>query len=369
MPSHSSPFHRADQVAQESPPPSPAELSRKAEVIQQLQGIQEPALQNDLVSLGMVRNLQVVGDYVYLRLYVGRHQLYLQDQVQQTLTQLPWCKKAYAQLCTIPGVRTTLAVSSGKGGVGKSTTAVNLAAALTRTGARVGLLDADIYGPNVPQMLGLGQAQVRVVDTPDGQRFVPLEAHGIKLMSVGLLAEQDHPLAWRGPVMHKILTQFIHEVDWGELDYLLIDLPPGTGDAQITIVQESPICGVVMVTTPQQVSVSDVRRSVHMFRQVGVPVLGLVENMSYLLCGHCGEPTPIFGSGGGAQIATELSVPLWGQVPIDPRICAQGDAGEPLPLQAPDAPLSQIFGQIASGLNATFGLSPAQIERELQPLV
>ena len=217
-------------------------------------------------------------------------------------------------------------------------------------------------------MLGLGQSQVRVTDTPDGQRFEPLEAHGIKLMSVGLLAERDHPLAWRGPVMHKILTQFIHDVNWGELDYLLIDLPPGTGDAQITIVQESPICGVVMVTTPQQVAVSDVRRSVHMFRQVGVPVLGLVENMSYLLCGHCGEPTPIFGSGGGAQIATELSVPLWGQVPIDPRICEQGDNGEPLPLKQPDAPLSQIFGQIATGLNGTFGLAPVQAERALQLL-
>jgi len=368
MPSHSSPFHRADEPPQPEATLSPEELQRKAEVIQQLRTLREPTLQNDLVSLGMVRNLRIVQDYVYLRLYVGCHQLHLQELVQQTLGQLPWCKKAYAQLCTIPGVRTTLAVSSGKGGVGKSTTAVNLAAALTRTGAKVGLLDADIYGPNVPQMLGLGQSQVRVTDTPDGQRFEPLEAHGIKLMSVGLLAERDHPLAWRGPVMHKILTQFIHDVNWGELDYLLIDLPPGTGDAQITIVQESPICGVVMVTTPQQVAVSDVRRSVHMFRQVGVPVLGLVENMSYLLCGHCGEPTPIFGSGGGAQIATELSVPLWGQVPIDPRICEQGDNGEPLPLKQPDAPLSQIFGQIATGLNGTFGLAPVQAERALQLL-
>ncbi len=356
MSSHSSPFHRAAEAPTEAPPSAEA-IARKAEVIAQLKTLCEPTLGNDLVSLGMVRNLQVVDDYVYLRLYVGRHQLNLQQRVQDTLSQLPWCKKAYAQLCTIPGVRTTLAVSSGKGGVGKSTTAVNLAAALAKTGAKVGLLDADIYGPNVPQMLGLGHSEVRVIDTPEGQRFVPLEAHGIKLMSVGLLAKGDHPLAWRGPVMHKILTQFLHEVEWGELDYLLIDLPPGTGDAQITIVQESPICGVVMVTTPQQVAVSDVRRSVHMFRQVGVPVLGLVENMSYLLCGHCGEPTPIFGSGGGAQIATELSVPLWGQVPIDPRICEQGDAGVPLPMKLPDAPLSQIFEQIALGLNATFGVA------------
>ena len=265
-------------------------------------------------------------------------------------------------------MRTTLAVSSGQVGVGKSSTAVNLAAALVQTGAKVGLLDADIYGPNVPQMLGLGQSQVQVIDTPNSEKFVPLEAHGIKLMSVGLLAERDHPLAWRGPVMHKIITQFLQEVEWGELDYLLIDLPPGTGDAQITIVQESPICGVVMVTTPQQVAIADVRRSVYMFRQVGVPVLGLVENMSYLLCGHCGEPTPIFGAGGGDQIAAELSMPLWGKVPIDPRICAQGDAGEPLPLKVPDAPLSQIFGQIALGLNTTFGLVPAQAVPVLQPL-
>lgn len=358
MSNHSSPFHRPNTSSQtESPPSDPQVLARKAEVIALLKEIEETTLKKDLVSLGMVRNLQVVDDYVYLRLYVGSHQYDLQHQVQHRLSQLSWCKKVYVQLCTIPGVRTTLAVSSGKGGVGKSTTAVNLAAALTRTGAKVGLLDADIYGPNVPQMLGLGQSSVQVRETSAGERFVPLEAHGIKLMSVGLLAQKDHPLAWRGPVMHKILTQFIHEVDWGELDYLLIDLPPGTGDAQITIVQESPICGVVMVTTPQQVAVSDVRRSVYMFRQVGVPVLGLVENMSYLLCGHCGEPTPIFGQGGGLEIASELQVPLWGQVPIDPRICELGDKGQPLPLKIPDAPLSQIFEQIAVGLNQTFGLS------------
>ncbi|MBE9077781.1 Mrp/NBP35 family ATP-binding protein [Romeria aff. gracilis LEGE 07310] len=356
MPNHASPFQPADAASQpESASPDPQALARKAEVTQLLKGVMEPQLSADVVGLGMVRNLRVVDDYVYLRLYVGSHQHQLQDRVQQQLAGLPWCKKVYVQLCTISGVRTTLAVSSGKGGVGKSTTAVNLAAALTQTGASVGLLDADIYGPNVPQMLGLGQSNVQVRETPDGQRFIPLEAHRIRLMSVGLLAQSDHPLAWRGPVMHKILTQFIHEVDWGELDYLLIDLPPGTGDAQITIVQESPICGVVMVTTPQQVAVADVRRSVHMFRQVGVPVLGLVENMSYLLCGHCGEPTPIFGAGGGEQIAAELQVPLWGKVPIDPRICAQADAGMPLPLQVPDAPISQIFGQIALGLNQTFG--------------
>ncbi|MEL6248578.1 MAG: Mrp/NBP35 family ATP-binding protein [Cyanobacteria bacterium J06627_15] len=359
MPDHPSPFTRQphavpDAVPANPVPANPVTEARKQAAIHCLKQVIEPTLNNNIVDLGMVRNLRVVDNYVYLRLYIGSHQQSLKEQTQLALGDLDWCQKAYIQICTIPGVRTTLAVSSGKGGVGKSTTAVNLAAALTQTGARVGLLDADIYGPNVPQMLGLSQSEVEVIETAFGRRFKPLEAHGIKVMSVGLLAEPDHPLAWRGPVLHKIITQFIQEVDWGELDYLLIDLPPGTGDAQITIIQESPICGVVMVTTPQQVAVSDVRRSIHMFRQVGVPVLGLVENMSYWVCGCCGERTSIFGSGGGEQMAQELSVPLLGQVPIDPQICQRGDTGQPLPLVDDQAPLSQVFGEIATGLNNTF---------------
>lgn len=325
----------------------------KQEVIQQLRQIIEPVLKNNIVSLGMVRNLRVIEDYIYLRLYIGQHQHSLQTQVQSTLSSLSWCKKTYIQLCTIPGVRTTLAISSGKGGVGKSTVAVNLAAALSLQGAKVGLLDADVYGPNVPQMLGLGQAAVQVIDTPNGQRFLPLEAHGIKVMSVGLLAEPDHPLAWRGPVLHKVVTQFIQQVEWGELDYLLIDLPPGTGDAQITIIQESPICGVILVTTPQQVAIADVRRSIHMFRQVGVPVLGVVENMSYLI-DHSGEPVPIFGKEGGTQLAAELHTPLLGQIPIDARICAGGDIGKPLTLTDPMSAIGQVLTQTATTLDATF---------------
>jgi ATP-binding protein involved in chromosome partitioning len=327
---------------------------RQAAVIQRLKQVYERMLQRDIVSLGMVRNLRIVEDYVYLRLYVGAHQQHLQTEIQSALSDLSWCQKTYVQLCTIPDVKTTLAISSGKGGVGKSTAAVNLAAALSLQGARVGLLDADVYGPNVPQMLGLGQATVEVRDFENGQRFLPLEAHGIKVMSVGLLAEPDHPLAWRGPVLHKIVTQFLHQVDWGELDFLLIDLPPGTGDAQITIVQESPICGVVLVTTPQQVAIADVRRSVHMFRRVGVPVLGMLENMSYLICGQCGTPTPIFGKGGGEQLAAELGVSLLGQVPIDPGVCDGGDRGVPMAIAHPDSLVSQIFSQIAQGIMTTF---------------
>lgn len=360
MPNHESPFIRQSfNEPQNAPETNLAAAARKQAAIVCLKQVIEPRLNNNIVELGMVRNLRVVDNYVYFRLYIGVHQQSLKEQAQLALGDLGWCEKAYIQVCTIPGVRTTLAVSSGKGGVGKSTTAVNLAAALTKAGAKVGVLDADIYGPNVPQMLGLGHADVEIVKTAEGDRFKPLEAHGIKVMSVGLLAEPEHPLAWRGPVLHKIITQFIQEVEWGELDYLLIDLPPGTGDAQITIIQESPICGVVMVTTPQQVAVSDVRRSIHMFRQVGVPVLGLVENMSYLICDCCGDRTSIFGTGGGDQMAAELSVPLLGQVPIDPKICAGGDTGQPLPIADEDAPLSKVFGAIALGLNNTFspGLS------------
>lgn len=361
MSNHASPFSSGTPSVPDTVPENPVVAARKQQAIHCLKQVVEPTLNNNIVELGMVRNLRVVDNFVYLRLYIGAHQQALKEQAQLSLCDLGWCQKAYIQLCTIPGVRTTLAVSSGKGGVGKSTTAVNLAAALTKAGAKVGILDADIYGPNVPQMLGLGHADVEVIETPEGKRFKPLEAHGIKVMSVGLLAEPDHPLAWRGPVLHKIITQFIQEVAWGELDYLLIDLPPGTGDAQITIIQESPICGVVMVTTPQQVAVSDVRRSIHMFRQVGVPVLGLIENMSYLICGCCGDRTSIFGSGGGEQMAQELKVPLLGQVPIDPNVCAGGDNGRPLPLVDDDAALSVVFNAIAASLNQTFSTLPSEL--------
>jgi len=334
---------------------------RKAEVSQLLKQVIVPILNTDIVSLGMVRNLRIVDDYIYLRLYVGSHQLELKEKAIAVLANLDWSKKTYVEICTIPQVRTTLAVSSGKGGVGKSTVAVNLAAALSLTGAKVGLLDADVYGPNIPQMLGLGHADIQVIDTANGQRFIPLEAHGIKVMSVGLLAEPDHPLAWRGPVLHKIITQFIHQVEWGELDYLLIDLPPGTGDAQITIVQESPICGVILVTTPQQVAIADVRRSVYMFRQVGVPVLGIVENMSYLLIedtnqdGEDFQPHQyIFGKGGGKLLSDELQAPLLGQIPIHVRICEGGDRGLPITLGDRDFLPSQVFAGIAQALTTTF---------------
>ena len=368
MAEHASPIHLqqpssgADRTAGEA-----IASDRERDAIAALKTVTEPNLGKDIVSLGMARNLRIVDDYVSVRLYIGAHQTDLESSVLEVLNDLPWCKKGYVQRCSIPGVRTTIAVSSGKGGVGKSTTAVNLAAALSLQGAKVGLLDADVYGPNVPHMLGLGHADVEVLDTPGGQRFRPLEAHGIQVMSVGLLADPDHPLAWRGPVLHKIVTQFIHDVEWGELDYLLIDLPPGTGDAQITIVQESPICGVLLVTTPQQVALGDVRRSIHMFRNVGVPVLGIVENMSYMKQDN-GDRLFVFGTGGGEKLAEELNAPLMGQVPLDPNICSQGDLGKPIPLLDEHSDISLIFGQIACGLIRTFGINDENVNLKVNNL-
>ncbi|MGK7912359.1 MAG: Mrp/NBP35 family ATP-binding protein [Synechococcus sp.] len=356
MVEHSSPIQVQQPPSKQEQATDDKVLMQEREAIAALKTVIEPNLGKDIVSLGMVRNLRIVDDYVSVRLYIGAHQTDIEEQVLQKLNDLPWSKKGYVQRCSIPGVRTTIAVSSGKGGVGKSTTAVNLAAALSMQGAKVGVLDADVYGPNVPHMLGLGHADVEVFETPNGQRFRPLEAHGIKVMSVGLLAEPDHPLAWRGPVLHKIVTQFIHDVEWGELDYLLIDLPPGTGDAQITIVQESPICGVVLVTTPQQVALSDVRRSIHMFRNVGVPVLGIVENMSYLKQDN-GDRLFVFGAGGGEQLSKELNAPLMGQVPLEPNICSQGDRGKPIPLIDNQSDISLVFGQIACELIRIFGMN------------
>ena len=226
---------------------------------------------------------------------------------------------AYPQLGRI------IAVSSGKGGVGKSTVAVNIAVALAKMGKRVGIMDADIYGPNLPLMLGVDAAPL-VVD----EKIVPLEAYGIKVMSIGFLIEKEQPAIWRGPIVMKILTQFLKDVAWGQLDYFLVDMPPGTGDAQLSLVQATQVHGAVIVTTPQQVSVGDALRGVKMFERTAVPVLGIVENMSYFENPETGKPIALFGTGGGARLAEECNLPLIGQVPLDPRIQEGGDTGRPI---------------------------------------
>ena len=241
-----------------------------------------------------------------------------------------------------PNLGRIVAISSGKGGVGKSTVAVNLAVALARQGLRVGLMDADVYGPNIPMMMGVNSAPPVV-----GDRIQPLSAHGVKLMSLGFLIEREQPAIWRGPIVMKIVTQFLRDVNWGTLDYLLVDMPPGTGDAQLSLVQATHVHGAVIVTTPQPVSTGDALRGAKMFERVGVPVIGIVENMSYLLCAHCGKPTPLFGSGGGRALADELHVPLLGEVPVETAVREGGDTGIPIVLAHPESQAARALSSIS----------------------
>jgi ATP-binding protein involved in chromosome partitioning len=241
-----------------------------------------------------------------------------------------------------PNLGKIIAISSGKGGVGKSTVAVNLAVALAQQGARVGLMDADIYGPNIPLMMGVNEPPMVIQE-----RIIPLEAHGVKVISLGFLIDRDQPAIWRGPIIMKIITQFLRDVAWGTLDYFIVDLPPGTGDAQLTLVQATQVTGAVIVTTPQEVSVGDALRGVKMFERVTVPVLGIVENMSWFECPHCGKPSPIFGSGGGERLAKELELPLLGQIPLYQRVMEGGDRGAPIVAAEPASSAARALASIA----------------------
>lgn len=244
---------------------------------------------------------------------------------------------------TLPGVANVIAVSSAKGGVGKSTVAVNLALALAREGATVGLLDADIYGPSLPVLTGVRQEP----EVHDGDRIQPLQAHGLKLMSMGFLAGQNAPVVWRGPLLAQAVQQFLQQVDWGELDALILDLPPGTGDIPLTLSQAVALSGAVIVTTPQEVALQDVTRGMAMFDKVDVDLLGLVENMSYYLCPHCDERHEIFGHGGGRETAARLELEFLGEIPLDPAIRAGGDSGAPTMVAEPESPRGEAFASIA----------------------
>ena len=242
-----------------------------------------------------------------------------------------------------PNLGTVLAISSGKGGVGKSTVATNLAVALAQRGARVGLMDADIYGPNIPRMMGV-QAPLQV---DENARIIPLEAHGIKLVSIGFLIERDQPAIGRGPIILKVITQFLRDVNWGQLDFLLVDMPPGTGDAQLSLVQATHVSGAIIVTTPQDVAAGDALRGAKMFQRVDVPVIGVIENMSWLECAHCGKPTKIFGEGGGQKLSDELGVPLLGQIPLYPQVLVGGDSGVPIVVSEPGSAAAKALLQTA----------------------
>ena len=246
----------------------------------------------------------------------------------------------------IPGVKFLIAVGSGKGGVGKTTVAVNLAIALASQGAKVGLLDADVYGPNVPLMMGTRENPHSI-----GERIQPLANHGVKLMSMGFLSPGDKPLVWRGPMLHSVIQQFLRSVDWGELDYLVIDLPPGTGDVQISMIQTAPISGAVIVTTPSEVSLEDARKAIHMFNQVRVPILGVVENMSYLTTSS-GERIDVFGTGGGQKMAGTMGVPFLGELALDPEVRKAGDSGKPVALRGAADAQAKGFHDLASAVKA-----------------
>ena len=255
----------------------------------------------------------------------------------------------------MPALGKVLAISSGKGGVGKSTVSANLAAALARDGHRVGLMDADIYGPNIPRMFGLS-------DKPEvqGGKIQPLEAHGVKLMSLGFIVERDAPAIWRGPIIMKIIGQFLRDVAWGELDYFLVDLPPGTGDAQLSLTQIVRLHGAIIVTTPQEMAVGDSLRGAKMFERVGIGVVGIVENMSYFVCPHCHEHSEVFLAGGGSRLAAELGVPLLGQIPLQAGMAELADKGEPIVVSQPDSPAGVALRELArTVITRTAGLVPA----------
>jgi ATP-binding protein involved in chromosome partitioning len=247
----------------------------------------------------------------------------------------------------IPGVENLIAVGSGKGGVGKTTVAVNLALALARLGHRTALLDADVYGPNVPLMLGTDQTPEAI-----GDRIQPIERHGLRVMSMGFISPGDKPLIWRGPMLHNVIQQFLRQVDWGGVEYLIVDLPPGTGDVALSLIQTAPITGAIVVTTPSDVSLEDARKAVHMFRQVRVELLGIVENMSYLVCPHCQKRVDVFSHGGGRRTAEEMGVHFLGEVPLDPEVRVGGDAGESVALRPPEDPHAAAFYDLARNVAA-----------------
>jgi ATP-binding protein involved in chromosome partitioning len=263
--------------------------------------------------------------------------------------------RAFSGKAAMPGVKNVIAVASGKGGVGKSTTAVNLALALAERGARVGLMDADVYGPSIPMMMGV---QKRPKMTEE-KKILPIEAHGLATMSMGYLSDEKTPVIWRGPMVSGLIQQFMSVVEWGNLDYLVIDLPPGTGDIQLTLCQQAPLAGAVIVTTPQDVSLLDARKGLKMFEQVNVPVLGLIENMSFFVCGHCGQRTEIFRHGGGQEEAVRLNVPFLGEIPLDPEVVIGGDEGQPILLRSPKSPVAEAYRKVASAMAAQLSIANA----------
>ncbi|WP_336133306.1 Mrp/NBP35 family ATP-binding protein [Natronomonas amylolytica] len=323
-------------------------------ILDRLSTVEDPELGDDIVSLGLVNDVRIDGDTVSIDLALGAPysptETDMAGEVREALADTGLELDLSASIDTelssdeqvLPGVENVIAVASGKGGVGKSTVAVNLAAGLSQMGARVGLFDADIYGPNVPRMV---DADERPKATHD-ENIVPPEKYGMKLMSMDFLVGEDDPVIWRGPMVHKVLTQLWEDVEWGSLDYMIVDLPPGTGDTQLTLLQSVPVSGAVIVTTPQEVALDDARKGLRMFGKHDTPVLGIVENMSGYICPDCGSEHDIFGKGGGEEFAEDVDMPFLGRIPLDPSVREGGDEGGPIVLNDEDE-TGEAFREVA----------------------
>ncbi|MCE1172669.1 MAG: iron-sulfur cluster carrier protein ApbC [Azovibrio sp.] len=326
-----------------------------------LQSVLDPNTGKDFLSSKVARNIRIDGDRVSLDIELGYPARSQEDGIRSAviaaLSALPGVGNVSAHVYSkivahavqrgvklLPGVKNIIAVASGKGGVGKSTTAVNLALALAAEGARVGILDADIYGPSQPQMLGLaGQQPVSL----DGSSMEPLEAYGVQAMSIGFMVDVDTPMVWRGPMVAQALDQLLTETNWKELDYLVVDMPPGTGDVQLSMSQKVPVTGAVIVTTPQDIALIDARKGLKMFEKVGIPILGIVENMSVHVCSNCGHAEHIFGTGGAEQMCADYGTELLGSLPLNLQIREMADGGKPTVVGAPDSPAADIYRSVA----------------------
>src|SRR5689334_18679508 len=329
-------------------------------ILDSLRQIQDPDLHKDIVTLGFIRDLRIDGGNVSFRIVLTTPacpvKAEMESAAKEIVGSLPGVTsvsvtmdaevpkgRGLGEKVSIQGIKNIVAVSSGKGGVGKSTVAVNLAVSLALNGARVGLMDADVYGPNVPIMLGATDARPEV----EGNKLIPIEAFGVKFMSMALLQPGDKPMIVRGPILHGLVKQFLSDVKWGELDYLIVDMPPGTGDVQLSLAQLVPVQGAVLVTTPQEVALIDVRRALRMFETVAVPVLGVVENMSFFIAPDTGTRYDIFGKGGGEKLASEYGVPFLGSVPMGIEVREGGDKGVPVVVGQPESPQAQAFRKVA----------------------
>ena len=334
----------------------------QAGVLQALKVVQDPDLHRDIVSLGFIKDLNINAGKVSFSIELTTPACpvkdLMRDQARAAVLALPGVTDVNINMtasvrasglggeggrASVPGVKNIIAVGAGKGGVGKTTVAVNLAIALAKAGSRVGIIDADIYGPNVPIMLGM-KTQL----TTDGQKILPAEKYGLQVISMGFMTADDAPIIWRGPMLHGALQQFFREVKWADLDYLVIDMPPGTGDVALTLGQTVPVAGAIVVTTPQKVSLADSRRAVAMYKKLNIPTLGIVENMSYFVCPQCSHESDIFGKRGGEQMAEELGIPFLGSIPIYQPIREGGDSGVPLLISEPGAPAAKAIVEVAA---------------------